>query len=70
MTEDDRARNRYFTITAVRLAGVVMVLAGALVVRQIIAAPVLVGYGLIAIGLVDAFVMPQLLARKWRTPPE
>jgi hypothetical protein len=28
----------------------------------------LVGYVFLVVGLVDGFVVPQLLARKWRTP--
>jgi len=30
----------------------------------------LLGYLFIGIGLLDGFVVPQILARKWRTPPE
>ena len=30
----------------------------------------LVGYGFIVIGLLDAFLVPLYLARKWRTPPQ
>ncbi|MCB5426214.1 hypothetical protein H0274_13180 [Altererythrobacter sp. CC-YST694] len=65
---DDPARGRYFTISMIRLAGVAMVLVGALVVRQIIEWPKMAGYVLIAAGLIDVYIVPQILARKWRTP--
>ena len=67
MTED-QARSRFFVIGMLRLAGVFMVLAGILMLRGIIPGE-WAGYILIAIGLADTFVVPQLLARKWRTPP-
>ncbi len=70
MNEEDPARSRYFTISMIRLAGVALVLAGALVVRQIIEWPVEAGYVLIVAGLFDVYIVPQVLARKWRTPKE
>jgi hypothetical protein len=55
-----------------RLAGFAVVLVGILVARDVIdlagASNRVVGYILIALGLVDGFVVPQVLARKWRTP--
>jgi hypothetical protein len=64
----DPARRRFFTIQAVRLAGVAFVVLGMLVVSQRIAWPVWIGYLLLANGLVDVFVIPLRLARRWRTP--
>ncbi|KPL69620.1 hypothetical protein SZ64_16880 [Erythrobacter sp. SG61-1L] len=68
MSDDKRARDRWATISIVRLVGVAMVLAGALVVRQIIEWPKEAGYALIVVGLIDVYLVPQILARKWRTP--
>lgn len=68
MSNDNQARDRWAIISIVRLAGVALVLAGALVVRQIIEWPKEAGYVLIVAGLVDVYLVPQLLARKWRTP--
>lgn len=65
---DDVARNRWAVMTAVRLAGVGMVVAGVLMLRGVLPGPALVAYLLLAVGLVDTFVVPQVLARKWRTP--
>lgn len=66
--EADAARRRFFTIQAVRLAGVAFVVIGMLIVSDRIAAPAWLGYLLLANGLVDVFIIPVRLARKWRTP--
>ena len=66
---DDLARNRYMVMAAVRLAGAAMVVVGLLIYNGNIETDPLVGYFLIAVGLVDVFLMPLVLARKWRTPP-
>ena len=67
---EDPAKRRFFTIQAVRLAGVACVVLGMLIAAQRIAWPVWLGYLLIANGLIDFFVIPVKLARKWRSPPE
>jgi hypothetical protein len=71
---DEDARNRWMVIQVMRMLGVGLVILGILMVRGAVGfageVNAWVGYGLIAIGLLDGFVMPQVLARKWRTPPE
>ena len=67
---DEVARGRWLVIQATRLAGVVMVVVGILGVRQVFEYPAIAGYILIAVGLLDAFLVPQVLARKWRSPLE
>lgn len=67
---DDVARRRWFFLSLSRLAGVGLVIAGLLVTQGAISWPVEVGYGLILIGIVDVFVVPQVLARRWRSPKE
>ena len=53
-----------------RLAGVAFVVVGMLIAsdRILPQVPQWIGYLLIANGLVDVFVIPTILARKWRTP--
>jgi hypothetical protein len=68
--DDDRARNRLLIINAVRLGGVAMVLVGILGLRGVFEYPAVAGYILVVVGLIDVFVVPQMLARKWRTPPD
>lgn len=65
---DETARNRWMAIQAVRLGGAVLVLAGILVRYGTIPAPLPVGIALMAMGLLGFFLVPTLLARRWRTP--
>lgn len=65
---EDTARNRWLVIQAARFSGAVLILAGILIRYGTIPAPMAVGIALMAAGLVDFFLVPVLLARKWRTP--
>jgi len=67
---EDVARGRWLAINAVRLGGVVMVIVGILGLRGVFDYPALAGYVLIGVGLLDVFLVPLLLARKWRSPLE
>lgn len=70
----DPAKGRFVVIQLARLAGVFMVLLGVLLqdhrVEALREVPAAAGYVLIVVGMLDVFVMPLILARKWRTPPE
>ena len=66
--DDDRARNRWVAIQAMRMVGMAMAVVGLLIQGGVIRLPHLAGYVLLAIGLLDVFVVPTLLARKWRSP--
>lgn len=70
MNESDPAARRFFQINFTRLLGVAFVIFGMLVAtgRVLPQWPHWVGYLLIANGLVDVFVLPVVMARKWRTP--
>ena len=69
---EDVARDRWMVIQATRIIGFALVLLGILLSRDVIdlagEANHLVGYILIVAGLTDGFLVPQFLARKWRTP--
>lgn len=67
---NDPAQSRYFAMVAVRFAGVALILAGILVVRRVLELPDMVGYALLVLGLAGFFVVPTLLARRWRSPKE
>jgi hypothetical protein len=67
---DDVARGRWMAITVTRIAGVVMVVVGIFGLQRVIDLPEIAAYGLIVIGLLDVFLIPQLLARKWRSHRE
>ena len=67
---DETARTRWMAINAVRLAGVAMVLVGILGLEDVFEYPDVAGYILVGVGVLDIFVMPLVLARKWRSPRE
>lgn len=68
MNGKDPAAARFAIIQAMRLFGVGLVIAGILVASGRSPLPGWAGYALLAVGLIDVFVVPPILARKWRTP--
>ncbi|WP_395390736.1 hypothetical protein WBP07_09410 [Novosphingobium sp. BL-8A] len=66
-TAKDPARNRWITIQLVRIFGVACVVAGLAIGSNKLQWPLWLGYLLIANGMIDVFVIPRLLARKWRS---
>ena len=67
---EDVARGRWMVINAVRASGVAMVVVGMMMIVGRIPAPQVVGYVILGVGLIDIFLIPQVLARKWRSPLE
>jgi len=63
----DPARARFMALTLIRWTGVGLVLVGMLINAGRIAAPGILGVVLVLLGLFDAFVMPVILARRWKT---
>lgn len=72
MTDPDaQARARYFIITLTRIGGVALAVAGIVLIgRNTEGVTLAAGYALVAVGLIDMAVVPRLLAKRWRTPPE
>jgi hypothetical protein len=66
---DDPARRRLMAIHAMRWAGLALVIFGLLVIYHRIDLPKEAGYVLFLVGLIDALIMPTVLARRWRSPP-
>jgi hypothetical protein len=66
---DDVARGRWLMISLHRILGAALVVAGILAVEGVIGFGDVAGYVLIAVGLIDVFLVPRLLARLWRSPP-
>ena len=68
---DDRdalARQRFFMLQALRLGGAVMAMIGAVIISgRFVDMPVL-GYVLLVLGAVEFFVLPNIVALKWRSP--
>lgn len=67
---DATARNRFLVINLLRLGGAAMVLIGLLMTADRIGGGAVLGYVLLVLGLLDMFAVPQVLSRRWRTPPE
>lgn len=65
---EETARTRFFIINFTRLAGVVAVFVAMLILADAIGGSYTLGYILLGLGLIDIFVVPQVLARRWRTP--
>lgn len=73
MTEGpDPAVARFAVLQMVRLSGAVLVLIGMMLVAgrlpMLAGVPRLMGYVVAGAGLIDFFVVPPLLAKKWRSP--
>ena len=68
MAQYDPAAARFFALQAIRLTGVGMAVFGALILGKIIDLPQPVGYVLLVLGGLDFFVIPTLLAKKWKSP--
>jgi len=64
----DPARARFIALSLLRLGGAIAVLAGLVVQQGERAVPRELGWVLIGAGLVAVFVLPQVLARRWRSP--
>ena len=71
---DEEARKRWMFIQFMRIGGFAFAILGLLMTQNAVMIAgednELVGYGFLVIGLLDGFVVPQVLARKWRSPPE
>ena len=65
----DLAKRRYLAMLAVRWVGVALVMLGLLVIYRRIDLPTEAGYALFLVGVVDALIMPTVLARRWKSPP-
>ena len=64
----DPAKARFLALTLIRWIGVGLVLLGILVTAGKVHLPWITGPIFVGFGLFDAFVMPVILARKWKTP--
>jgi hypothetical protein len=63
--EEAKAKQRFMVINALRMGGVLMVLIAIAIVNGAIDVQPEVGYGLAVLGMVEVFVIPQVLARMW-----
>jgi hypothetical protein len=66
---DEVARKRFILLNLARLAGVALTVVSMLILGDAIRASYALGYVLLGLGLVAIFAVPQILVRRWRTPP-
>lgn len=66
-TDEQRARGRFIALNAMRVGGVVMVLLGLAVSMGKFDLPRWTAYLLIGLGMVEAFAIPLVFARIWRS---
>ena len=59
------ARRRFLLLALMRVAGVVFVLLGLIVTTGATSLPNWVGWVVVAIGITEAMLLPQVFARRW-----
>lgn len=64
----DPAKARFVAITLIRMSGALFVLLGLLITERRIDLPWALGVVLVVAGFFDVFVMPRILARRWKSP--
>lgn len=68
--EDDheaKAKGRFMMINAMRIGGLLMILAGIAVLQDVLPLPMWTAYLLLVLGMVEMFVFPRFMARMWST---
>lgn len=67
---DDPAKAHFILIQLNRLFGAIMVVAGILGATGTVAMGDWFAYALLVVGVIEFFIVPQILARAWRSPKE
>ena len=62
-----RAKGRFMAINAMRITGIVIVLAAIAVFNGALPLPDWAGYALVIAGMFATFVAPTMLSRRWST---
>ena len=72
MIEDkpDAALMRYQVLSLIRLMAAAQVVLGVVVIGGKLGLPYIVGAALVLTGVLEFFLVPRLLARRWRSPGE
>ena len=71
MSESDPAKARFFALGLIRLGGVALAFLGvAIIAKRLVEPAEIIGGVLLFIAAIDVLVVPVLLAKRWRTPPE
>lgn len=70
MNQPDPARQRFIVLQLMRVSGAVFSLLGLLTIAGKMPLPVIAGYAFLAVGFLDLFVVPLMLAKRWKSPPQ
>ncbi len=65
---NDSAKSRFIVLQVVRLTGIVLGIFGLAILAGKIELPRIAGAMLVIVGVIDAFVAPAILARRWKKP--
>lgn len=67
---EELARKRFMTLQLVRLSGVAIAMLGAVIISgRLIDLPEL-GYAMLVIGALEFFLLPNMIAKNWRSTDE
>ena len=67
---EELARKRFMLLQLVRLGGAAMAMLGAVIISgRLIDMPEL-GYALLVVGALEFFLLPNIVAKNWRSPDE
>lgn len=68
--EETTAQYRFLVLNIVRISGAIMLVIGlAVIAREAFGLPKAAGYLLFFVGLADFMLVPLLLAKRWKSPP-
>ncbi len=68
--EEAKAKQRFFALGFIRLSGAVFIAFGlAVISKGLLDLPIVAGYVMLAIGIVDFIILPLILAKRWKSPP-
>jgi hypothetical protein len=70
MSDENLARQRFFTLSVMRLAGAVIAAIGLLVLAGKLDLPREIGWPFVVVGIAEFLIVPLWLARRWKSPRE
>lgn len=70
MSDDNLARQRFFALTIMRLAGAITAAIGLMVLAGKLDLPKEIGLPFVVVGVAEFQIVPLWLARRWKSPRE
>jgi hypothetical protein len=67
---EDLAKKRFFTLTALRFGGVILAFVGiSIIAKRWIEPAEIIGIMVLAVAMIDVLIVPTILIRRWRSEP-